>query len=194
MTVPLVPRDSRLTPKRVPLRHALREVVDRLEHGGNGDAVVRGALPHRHGIVVRHEEDGLVRGVLAVGGDVGDDVGEIEVLILLVVRHIVLHLIGGNFGGVGILKAARFEAGDDVVARCLVGFGVEERTGAVLGEFFDVPGDGGSVHLRPAPALFGVRNGQRKEEDEERGEHDVDCQDGFFHDSSVCVLPPHRMP
>ena len=123
--------------------------------------------------------------MLAVGGDVRDDVGEIEVLIFLVVRRIFLHLIGGNIGGVFVHKTALFEGRDDVVARRLVGFGMEERTGAVFGEFFDMPGDGGSVHLRLARHFLGIRHGEGEEKDEKRTKYDVDCQDGFFHSSSI---------
>ena len=169
----------------IAFRHALREVVDGFEHGGDGNAVVGRALPHRHRVVVRHEEDGFPRGMLAVGGDVRDDVGEIEVLIFLVVRRIFLHLIGGSFCGVFVHKAALFEGRDDVVARRLVGFGVEERTGAVFGELFDMPGDGGSVHLRLARHFLGIRHGEGEKEDEKRTKYDVDCQDGFFHSSSI---------
>ena len=134
---------------------------------------------------MRHEEDGLPRGVLAVGGDVRDDVGEIEVLIFLVVRRIFLHLIGGSFGGVFVHEAALFEGRDDVVARRLVGLRVEERTGAVFGELFDMLRDGGGVHLRLARHFLGIRHGEGEEKDEKRTKYDVDCQDGFFHSSSI---------
>lgn len=121
--------------------------------------------------------------MLAVGGDVRDDIGEIEVLIFLVVRRIFLHLIGGSFCGVFVHKAALFEGRDDVVARRLVGFGVEERTGP-FSESFSICRDGGSVHLRLARHFLGIRHGEGEKEDEKRTKYDVDCQDGFF------IVPP----
>lgn len=52
----------------VAFRHARREVVDGFEHGGDGNAVVGRALPHRHRVVVRHEEDGFPVGCSPLAG------------------------------------------------------------------------------------------------------------------------------